>query len=239
MAYLLCSWRFIPHNPLHLFSPAPLPSWQLLSVYESVFCFFFKLEANYFTVLWWNLPYIHMNQPWVYMCSPFWPLLPRPSPSHPSGSSQCTRPEHTVSCIEPGLVIYFTYDQLLQMSTQTSLPPESLSWLPLACSFCNGINYSSVWFSFSVMSYSLWLHGLQARPPCPSLTPEAYSNSCSSNWWCHPTISSSVVPFSSRLQSFPASGSFQMSQFFESGGQSIGVSASALVLPKNIQTDFF
>ena len=82
-------------------------------------------------------------------------------------------------------------------------------------------------------------HGLQhARLPCPSPTPGAWSNSCSLSWWCHPTISFSVVPFSSCLQSFPALGSFQMSQFFASGGQSIGVSASALVLPMSIQ-DWF
>jgi len=86
------------------------------------------------------------------------------------------------------------------------------------------------------MSDSLWLHGLQhARLPCPSPTPGAYINSCPLSWWCHPTISSSVVPFSSRLQSFPASGSFPMSQFFTSVGRSIGVSASASVLPMNIQ----
>ena len=92
----------------------------------------------------------------------------------------------------------------------------------------------SVQFSHSVVSDSLWPHGLQcARLPCPSPTPGAYSNSCPSSRWCHLTISSSVVPFSSRLQSFPASGSFQMSQFFASGGQSIGVSASASVLPVN------
>ena len=92
---------------------------------------------------------------------------------------------------------------------------------------------SSVQFSCSVMSDSLQPHGLQhARPPCPSPTPGVYSNSCSLSWWCHPTISSSVVSFSSCLQSFPASGSFQMSQFFASGGQSTGVSASASV-PSN------
>ena len=85
---------------------------------------------------------------------------------------------------------------------------------------------SSVQFSCSVVSDSLRPHGLQhTRPPCPSPIPRAYSNSCPSSRWCHPTISSSVVPFSSRLQSVPVSGSFQMSQFFESGGQSIGVSA--------------
>ena len=94
----------------------------------------------------------------------------------------------------------------------------------------------SVQFSCSVMSNSLRPCGLQHdRPPCPSLTPETCSNSCSSSWWCHPTISYSVVPFSSHLQSFPASGSFQMSQFFASGGQSLGVSASISVLPMNIQ----
>ena len=89
------------------------------------------------------------------------------------------------------------------------------------------------------MSNSLWPHGLQhARPPCPSPTPRGYSNSCPLSLWCHPTTSSSVVPFSSRLQSFPPSGSFPMSQFFASGGQSIGVLASASFLPMNIQ-DWF
>ena len=79
-------------------------------------------------------------------------------------------------------------------------------------------------------------HGPQhARPPCPSPTPGVHSDSCPLSWWRHPAISSSVVPFSSRLQSFPASGSFQMSQFFSLGGQSIGVSASASVLPMNTQ----
>ena len=96
---------------------------------------------------------------------------------------------------------------------------------------------SSVQFSRSVVSDSLRPHGLQhTRPPCPSPTPRVYSNSCPLRWWCHPTILSSVIPFSSRLQSFPASGSFQM--FFTSGGQSIGVSALASVLPMNIQ-DWF
>ena len=94
-------------------------------------------------------------------------------------------------------------------------------------------------FSHSVVSDSLWHHGLQhATLPCPSLTPRASSNSCPSSWWYHPTISSSVVPFSSRLQSFTASGSFLMSQFFTSGGQSTAASASASVLSMNIQ-DWF
>ena len=86
------------------------------------------------------------------------------------------------------------------------------------------------------MSNSLQPHRLQhARPPCPSPTPRVYQNSCPLSQWCHPTMSSSVVPFSSHLQSFPASGSFPMSQFFPSGGQSIGVSASASVLPTTTQ----
>ena len=94
----------------------------------------------------------------------------------------------------------------------------------------------SVQFSCSLVSDSLPPHEPQhARPPCPSPTPRVYPNSCSLSRWCHPTISSSVVPFSCCPQSFPESGSFQMSQLFPSGGQSIGVSASASVLPMNIQ----
>ena len=89
------------------------------------------------------------------------------------------------------------------------------------------------------MFHSLWPHGLQrAGPPCPSPTPRVYSNSCPLSWWCHLTTSSSVVPFSFLLQTFPASGSFQMSQHFVSGGQSIGVSASASVVTMNIQEWF-
>ena len=120
----------------------------------------------------------------------------------------------------------------------------------VACCRVGGIAYSSacmgtfewghhylhsVQFSCSVMSNSLQLHESQhARPPCPSPTPGAHSKSCPLSWWCHPAISSSVVPFSSCPQSFPASGSFLMSQFFTAGGQSIGVSASS-VLPMNTQ----
>ena len=97
----------------------------------------------------------------------------------------------------------------------------------------------SVQFSCSVMSDSLRPHGLQhPRLPCPSLTPGACSNSSPSSRWCHPTISSSIVPFSSCFQSSPASGSFPVSQFFTSGGWSIGASASASVLPMSVQ-DWF
>ena len=101
------------------------------------------------------------------------------------------------------------------------------------------LTFSSVQFSHSVMSDSLQPHGLQhTRLPCPSPAPGSCSDSCPLSWWCHPTISSSVLPSSSCLQPFPASGSFQMSQFFESVGQSIGISASASVFPMNIQNWF-
>ena len=98
------------------------------------------------------------------------------------------------------------------------------------------IRYQSVQSTRSVMSDSLRPHELQhARPPCPSPTPRVYSNSCPLSQWCHPAISSSVVPFSSSPQSLPASESFPMSQLFTSGAQSIGVSALASVLPVNTQ----
>ena len=124
---------------------------------------------------------------------------------------------------------YFT--ELLWDLTYTATHKEVRSW--------HMVSAVSVQFSRSVMSNYLRPHGLQhTRLPCPSPTPGAYSNSCPSSRWCHPTISSSVIPFSSRLQSFPVSGSLQMSQFFTSGGQNTGVSASASVLPMNIQ-DWF
>ena len=126
------------------------------------------------------------------------------------------------------------------------LPTWSLA-LTLYSSPCNQSHHSrmsgsrplsSFQFSGSVVSDSAtpWLQ--QARFSCLSPTPGAYSNSCPLSWWCHPTISSSVIPFSSHLQPFPASGSFQMNQFFPSGGQSLGVSASTSVLPANTQ-DWF
>ena len=100
------------------------------------------------------------------------------------------------------------------------------------------IHTYSVQFSCSAMSDSLPAHGLQhAWLPCPSSTPRTYSNSCPSHWWCHPTISPSVIPFS-HLQSFQASGVLPVTQFFSSGGQSIGVSASASILPMNSQEWF-
>ena len=154
------------------------------------------------------------------MCSPSWTLLPPPSPYHPSGLSQCTSPKHPVSCIEPGLATRFLHD-ILHVSTSFSqiFPPSpSLSVTHSSHFFSSSIRllvetetfivFSSVQFSDSVVSDSLQPHGLQhARPPCPSATPGVYSNSCPLSQWCHPTISSSVVPFSVHLQSFPASGS--------------------------------
>ena len=123
---------------------------------------------------------------------------------------------HDISC-----VLYFYYYYICSSSDHQASDP--LSWVQFSC---------------SVMCDSLRPHGLQhARLPCPSPTPRVYSDSCPLSWWCHSTISSSVVPFSC-LQSFPASESFQMSQFFASGSQNIVVSASASVLPLNIQ-DWF
>ena len=110
------------------------------------------------------------------------------------------------------------------VSTKKQLLNELNEWL------------SSIQFSCSVVSDSMQPHEPQhARPPCPSPTAGVYPNPCPLSQWCHPTISSSVIPFSSCPQSFPASGSFQMSQLFASGGPSIGVSASTSVLPLNTQ----
>ena len=115
-------------------------------------------------------------------------------------------------------------------------------WTYVSCVSCIAGDYLSlsmeitVQFSHSAMSDSLWPHGLQhARSPCPSPTPGIYPNSGPSSRWCHPTISFSVIPFSSCLQSFPASESFSMSQLFAPGGQKIGVSTSTSILPMNTQ----
>ena len=124
-------------------------------------------------------------------------------------------------------VIYFIHS-----ISSVHVSPNTPLWSLLLTS-------SSVQFSCSAVFNSLQPHGLQhARLPCPSPAPRAYSNSCLSSQWCHPTISSSVVPFSSCPQSFPASGSFPVSQFFISDGQRIGASTPASVLPVNVQ-DWF
>ena len=125
---------------------------------------------------------------------------------------------------------------LAQKSPQWSLPLSSRFILQIIHSLCSVLTpCSSVHFIRSEVSDSLQTHGLQrTRLLCPLPTPRAYSNSCPSSQWCHQIISSSVIPFSSCLRSFPASGSFPMSHFFVSGGQSIGASVSASVLPMNI-----
>ena len=137
---------------------------------------------------------------------------------------------------EPGLYSYFSSTLLmLYLFTDTT------AWNIISIISWDLLNslFSSLHFSRSVVSDSLRPHELQdARPPCPSPTPWVYPNSCPLSRWCHPVISFSVLPFSSCPQSFPSSGSFQMSQFFSLGGQIIGVSASASVLPMNIQ-DWF
>ena len=124
------------------------------------------------------------------------------------------------------------------MKMVTSLPCHKLSWWTFHL-FENYSLFSLFQFSCSVVFDSLQPHGLQhPRPPCSLPTPRVYSNSCPLSRWCHSAISSSVIPFSSCFQSFPASGSFPVSQFFASGGQHTRASASASVLPMNIQDQF-
>ena len=137
-------------------------------------------------------------------------------------------------------LLTFTYDFLPTFYYESSKNEKKLKELCSKQTLINTLlQFSSVQFSHSVVSNSLWPQRLQhTRPPCPSATPGAYSNSCPLSWWCHPTISSSVIPFSSHLQPFPASRSFPTSQFFASGSQSIVFSASTSVLPMNTQ-DWF
>ena len=128
---------------------------------------------------------------------------------------------------------------LRKETTESFLDSSTVQTVRRCCLWIRKQALSSVQFSCSVVSSSLQPHGPQhARPLCPSPTLGVYANSSTLSRWCHLAISSSVVPFSSCLQSFPGSGSFPISQFFTSGGQSIGVSASASVLPMNIQ-DWF
>ena len=146
----------------------------------------------------------------------------------------CTHPPQCMHTCGDSCVIVQQKSGVWFRVLHQSLCCSKVVTLTVRCPFTKSTH--SVQFSCSVVSNCLRPHGLQhTRPPCPSPTPGAYSNSCPSRWWCHPTISSSVVPSSSRFQSFPASGSFQMSQFFTSGKQTIIVSASASVLPMNIQ----
>ena len=147
------------------------------------------------------------------------------------GSSQPRDQTHIsyVSCM--GRQLLYPTLQIFSMNPGPNLPSIYITNDSKDPTLCLSVQFSCIWL-FST-------HGLRhARPCCPSPTPWVYSNSCPSSRWCHPTISSSVIPFSSHLQSLPASRSFQMSPFFISGGQNIGVSASTWVLPMNTQ-DWF
>ena len=158
------------------------------------------------------------------------------------GSSQ-PRDRTQLSCIAGRFFTSWAIREAHQKKKIFFLNPHKSHWpkfQPLLISFPDitvfqeAVNWpSALQFSHSVVSD--WSHRPQhTKPPCPSSTPGVYSDSCQLSQWCHPTISSSVIPFFSHFQSCPASGSFQMSQFFTSGGQSIGVSTSASVLPMNI-----
>jgi len=132
--------------------------------------------------------------------------------------------------------MYCSTSMWVHTDTHTYIHNINTGMWPHLENYCSTESLQLVQFSYSVMFDSLQPHELQdARHPSPSPTPGVYPNSCPSSWWCHPAISFSVIPFSSCPQSLPASGSFPMSQLFAWGGQSIGVSASASVLPMNTQ----
>ena len=212
-----------------------LSLWCFLFFFLIYFKFYFIFKLYKIVLV---LPNIEMNPPQVYMCSPSWTLLPPPSPYHPSGSSQCTSPKHPVLCIEPGLATRFIHDIIhVSMPSSQIFPPSPTESIRLWCFVSISWHWHSpVQFSRSVVSDSLRPHESQhTRPPCPSLTPRVHSNSRPSSLWCHPAITSSVVPFSSCPQSLPASESFPMSRLFTWGGQSTAVSALASFLPKNTQ----
>ena len=166
----------------------------------------------------------------------YWSGLPLPSPvDHVLSKSQTQLSDWTDTDTDTEPAIFSVSGFLNKV---TSLSQHLISGL-LAYGAVSRVSLDSVQFSHSVVSNSLRPHGLQhARLCCPSPTPSACSNSCPSSQWCHPTISSSIISFSSCLKSLPVSGSFPMSQFFVSDGHSIGASASASVLPMNIQDCF-
>ena len=182
----------------------------------------------------------------VALSSPVWKLLSMPTSSqtlltqqqiHTNRSHEATwRGYSKLSSPLCKLTVVRKIQPVGQVQPATCFSEASLghslthSWDSVSACFC------TVQFSHSVVSNSLQPHEPQhARPPCPSPIPGVHPKSCPLNQWCHPTISSSVVPFFSCPQSFPASGSFQLCQLFTSGGQSIGVSASTSVLPMNTQ----
>ena len=215
MKFKLLSFHTNVHNSFHIFSGPAVPKTPLS-----------------FPALFTNAVYSVCNEllfvSWGYVSCftrPFSSLLPWTSTVR--YSIHCVRicSYFCNTCVIP-LHTNYRHSCLFQHSVYITLSPGTISGL-------------SVQFNHSVVSDSLRPHESQhARPPCPSPTPRVYSNSCPLSEWCHPTILSSVTPFSSHLQSFPASRSFQMNQFFSSSGQSIGVPASASVLPMPIQ-DWF
>ena len=158
-------------------------------------------------------------------------------PSHPMSSPSFCLHSFPVSGSFLRSQFFASCGQSIGASALASVFPMNIQdWFPLGLTGLISLLPSSFQFSRSIVSDSLWNHELQhARPPCPSQTPGVYPNSCPVSWWCHPAISSSLVPFFSCPQSLPASGSFPMNQLFAWGGQSIGVSASASVLPMNTQ----
>ena len=187
------------------------------------------------------LPYIHMNPPQVYTCSPSWTPLPPPSLYHPFWVVSVHQPQassimHRTWTGNSFLIWYYTCFNVILLSHPTlSLShrvQKTVLYICVSFAVSHAGFYSSVQFSCSVMSDSLQPQESQhARPPCSSLSPEVHSDSRPLCQWCHPAISSWVVPFSSCPQSLPASESFPMSQLFTWGGQSTGVSAIASFLP--------
>ena len=175
-------------------------------------------------------------------------LCQPPSVQLSSVSQSCLTLCNPMECSTPGSSVHGIFQARILdwvvISYSGDLPdqgvePTSLTSPTLGGGFLTTMPPGKLQIHLQLFTNTLQLYGLQqARLPCPSPTPKAYSNSCPQSWWCHPTISSSVIPFYSHLQTFPASGFYPMSQFFTSGGQSIGVSASATVLPMNIQ-DWF
>ena len=181
------------------------------------------------------LPYINMHPPWVYTGSPSWTPRPRPFPYYPSGSSQCTSPKLPVSCIEPGLAIRFLYD-IIHVLIWNFKEIFSLPIIKVKTALVVVHTFTKLLFSHSVTSDSLWPHGLQhtSFPVLHHLLELAQTHV----HWAGDAIQPScplLSPFSSCLQSFPASGAFLRSWLFTLGGQNIGTSASASVLPMNIQ----
>ena len=147
----------------------------------------------------------------------------------------CNPMNHSMPC----LPVHTNSRNLPKLMSIESVMHPTISFSVIPFSSCPQSFTASVQFTHSVVSDSLWPHEPQhARPPCPSPTPGVYSNSCPLTRWCHLTISSSIILFSSFLQSFPTSGSFQRSHLFASGGKNIGVSASTSVIKWTHRTDF-